>query len=316
MTGPLLHIGYHKTGSTWLQRTLFGQADYGFALPYERRVITALIVKPDPFGFSASAVRDALELQLDEARSLDLVPVISHERLSGYPPAGGFDAREIAHRLHAVFPDARILIVIREQKSLIRSMYTQYVRDGGVRRPHDYLQPLQPNLVRTRQFGLEFYEFDQLIRHYQHLFGNRAVLVLPLEMLARSADDFVARIAALVGVSPGPPIAREGANVAIPPGSVPLMRLGNRLFNRNQLGPGALFPWPPAARLAHRLALAAGRTTPRFIQRRLEGRYRNYIGRTVGPYYAASNRRTSELIGIDLSQYGYDCVGQAGEPVA
>ena len=55
----------------------------------------------------------------DEAK----VPVISHERLSGYPHSGGHDSKEIAHRLAAVFPNAKVVIVIREQKSMILSNY-------------------------------------------------------------------------------------------------------------------------------------------------------------------------------------------------
>ena len=42
------------------------------------------------------------------------------------------------------------------------------------------------------------------------------------------------------------------------------------------------------------------------LNQAIETRQRRRIAEEVGDKYRASNRRTSELIGIDLAQYGYD----------
>ena len=57
--------------------------------------------------------------------------MVSFPRLSGHPYSGGYDSRMIADRVAEVFPEARILIVIREQRSMIVSTYKQYVNAGG-----------------------------------------------------------------------------------------------------------------------------------------------------------------------------------------
>jgi hypothetical protein len=60
-----------------------------------------------------------------------LIPMVSSERLSGNPHSGGYDSAVLAERLHQVFPGARVLVMIREQRSMILSSWAQYVRVGG-----------------------------------------------------------------------------------------------------------------------------------------------------------------------------------------
>ena len=70
-----------------------------------------------------------------------LSPVVSFERFSGNPFSGGYDSKEIADRLVQVFPDARVLVVVREQRSMIVSTYKQYVREGGALPPSKFMLP-------------------------------------------------------------------------------------------------------------------------------------------------------------------------------
>jgi len=49
------------------------------------------------------------------------VPVLSAERLSGNPDSGGYDSVHVAEYLAATFPEARVLIVIREQADMLVS---------------------------------------------------------------------------------------------------------------------------------------------------------------------------------------------------
>src|SRR3546814_8368538 len=91
----------------------------------------------------------------------------------------------IADRLRETFPDARILIVIREQRALIRSMYSQHITDGGTGTLGRFLNRPEPGLGRKPWFDPEVYAFDRLIAYYCGLFGAERVLALPFELLAR-----------------------------------------------------------------------------------------------------------------------------------
>ena len=70
-----------------------------------------------------------------------LSPVVSFERFSGNPFSGGYDSKEIADRLVRVFPDARVLVIVREQRSMIVSTYKKYVREGGALPPSKFMRP-------------------------------------------------------------------------------------------------------------------------------------------------------------------------------
>jgi hypothetical protein len=48
----LLHVGYHKTGTTWLQKFLFNNGDYGFVSPMSIKDMMDFIALPNPLDFS------------------------------------------------------------------------------------------------------------------------------------------------------------------------------------------------------------------------------------------------------------------------
>jgi hypothetical protein len=307
---PLIHIGYHKTATTFLQRTLFARSDLGFECPWTRGDLVRHIVRPGPFSILDEEAREYFASGCRRAVEGNRVPVVSHERLSGYPPSGGYDSREIADRLALVFPNARVLVVIREQQSIIRSWYAQYVRDGGVLSLARFLDPLEPALVRVPQFSFAFYEFDRLVGYYRKVFSAEAVLVLPFELLRSDPRLFVSRIMDLAGLPDCQGAGHEPTNVGLSAAALPFLRLSNRLMRRNQLSPGALVPARSLARLAGRVVTRIGRLAPAAVEARADTRLRKTIADCVGDRYAESNARTSALIGVDLSQLGYPCASR------
>ena len=88
-------------------------------------------VEVDPFAWSPSKARETFETGIRDAVERGLVPVLSAERLSGNPDSGGYDSVHVAEYLAATFPEARVLIVIREQADMLVSGYERYVRNGG-----------------------------------------------------------------------------------------------------------------------------------------------------------------------------------------
>jgi len=199
----LIHAGYHKTGSTYLQEFVF-RPEHGLSTETgeSRTQIVRDIVVPDNFVFDAGAAREKYRPFVEQAEKQGHRFVLSHERLSGYPPSGGYDRKLVADRLAQTFPGARILLVIREQNSLIRSVYSQYVTDGGDLPLRRFLETPEPALGRVPGFRLEVYEFDRLIEYYRGLFGEKRLLVLPFEMLLRERGAFVNRILAFMDRAP------------------------------------------------------------------------------------------------------------------
>lgn len=128
---PLIHIGYHKTATTWLQRSVFVSRDAGFALAGSSRDLPSYFANIHSFAFDPTAARDKFGPRVERAEEEGLVPALSAERLSGDPHRGGFDGKLVADRLAETFPEARVLVVFREQGSMLYSLYKQYMKRGG-----------------------------------------------------------------------------------------------------------------------------------------------------------------------------------------
>ena len=204
---PLIHIGYHKTGTTWLQKTLFSVNSEAFIplAPNGKPKHFGNYFFSDPEGHLLSPFQSNKQVILKGVettlRGLDLqgkIPVISNERLSGNPHSGSFDSKIIADRIKEYFPDAKIFCVTREQKDMILSTYFQYLKVGGADSLQSYLTRKYDE--RRSGFTLESLKYENLISYYHQLFSPKIVLVLPYEMLSRKPADFVKRIGNFVSV--------------------------------------------------------------------------------------------------------------------
>lgn len=189
---PLIHIGYHKTGTTWLQQEVFSHQPGIYTVP--RKLITEAFLQPSAFSFDPWQARKMLSA-LSDHRVL-----VSMEALSGYPHNGGLNgclSRDIVSRLQRTFPDAQILVVLRSQPEAIASAYCQYVHRGGTYSPGRYIgltaRPNRPDKVPT--FNPDHFEYLPLLRCYREAFGEGAVHVFLYEQFRDERDEFLRRLA-------------------------------------------------------------------------------------------------------------------------
>jgi len=308
---PLLHIGFHKTASSLLQQRLFDRAELGLRLlENDRRRIHDAFVLRGALEPVDPEMQAALRAEAAEAAASGLSLVVSHERLSGYPASGGFDQGMIAERLKAVFPEARVLILIREQRAMLYSMYLQTLSDGGVLGLKRFLAPPEPGLLRAPLFRFDFYDYDRVIARYQALFGAENVLVLPFEAL-RTAPDATARhlIAHAAGPERAAAYAAGGLSASVNRGRPLAFQALRRVMNmalRNQLSPNGLVSVPVThVERAVRAVLPAAEIL-RPLDGLLKTRMQRRIAAACAGRYAASNAETARLTGLDLSAYGYE----------
>ncbi|MCA9926571.1 MAG: sulfotransferase, partial [Anaerolineales bacterium] len=116
--------------------------------------------------------------------------VISQETLSGRGDGSPiWDPHRIAKRLYMTFPNAKILIVIRNQFDYILSLYAfRVVRRGLEYRSLDEFLTLKQDQLRVKL------QYDRLIGDYVRLFGKDRILVLPYEAMAADAAAFVQNV--------------------------------------------------------------------------------------------------------------------------
>lgn len=334
MSGPLLiHVGFHKTATTWLQREVFDPGRLGFrpiceapgprgpdSMSFGWEFLCGAGERPDwggrlasPFDFDA----DALKTRLDRLRTGPGVGVISHEDLCGHMMAGGMAAAEIAGRLHAVAPDARILVTIREQVALIHSSYSHFLRAGGICGLDRFLT--LHNEYQTPFFDPAHLRFDRFAAHYRGLFGADRVMVLPQEALTADPRAALAALADFAGASGAGAEAvtpERRINAADPREDMlnRLFPLANLLASPNNLNGRAAFG---STRWKGRAVRLLARATPRRLADRHLARQKARITGILGAdFYAASNARLAETSGLDLAALGYRVTGGKGAPGA
>lgn len=300
----LLHIGYHKTATTWFQTRYLPEHPSLYA-PATPEQISQAIVYRDDSEFSIERARSDL---LETSSSIDApVRVLSCERLSGGPFCGGYDANTNAVRLASTFPDAKVWIVVRNQIDLLSSLYRHAVYwDGELQPPRVFFRNDPPALISGLR--LHHFRFDRLVSRYQSLFGQGNVLVSAYEDLLNDADSFVARLDDFLGLPSHVLDDRSRINRGLSDEMTLVMRWLNFftvLDEREEylLTTGGY----PLAQLFER----------RFVQRLLRyldrrrgtvpgyGPIHEELSALIGDYYAESNARLESIAGLDLRALDY-----------
>jgi hypothetical protein len=183
---PIVHIGYHKTATTWFQRSVYpATTSHHFVA---RAQVQAALLDPPGLAFDPERARALLNEGCD-GRPL----LLCEENLSGYIHNGGlhgFLPPAVAERIRSVLPDARIVIFIRSQAEMAAACYLQYVRGGGTHSLRRYLFPEAfltgaiAQKFKAPRFAFDHLDYDRLVARYDMLFGRGNVHVYPYEALA------------------------------------------------------------------------------------------------------------------------------------
>jgi len=167
--------------------------------------------------------------------------LICYEALVGNPFRGAFDSLRTADRLSRRWPDARILITVREPASMLGSLYRQYINEGGTLPPRDFLALRPPAPV---YFDRVYLHYDRLCSYYAERFGRSNVCVLPYELLRGHPQDFFLQSWAHGGVCPldgAPALARRRLNASLSRPALQVLRWSNRWLSTT-ISPAGVLP--------------------------------------------------------------------------
>ncbi|MFQ3247681.1 MAG: hypothetical protein ACI9SP_004340 [Arenicella sp.] len=308
----LIHIGYQKTGSTWLQTQFFNHPGLRFNMPFERSEIKDKVLFPHIFNFDEKTTRKQFEAILSTVNDDDTA-VVSIESISGSFFSDGSDGIARADRIKAVFPNAAILISIREQRAMLRSSYKHYIKALGTLSLSEWLNASQLDTKgRLPIFNPIRYQYHHLITYYQSLFGDHNVLVLPYEQLRQSPECYVNRIAEFAGIELPNEVRnnlnyRHKSNRGLSAFTANLKRHFNRFFMREiVLNPKPLIAFKLDNNTLKKWAYRIDRRVSERFKLRYEKKLITEIDRWANTQFQQSNAITARLTGLDLSTYGYD----------
>lgn len=310
MQKPLVHIGFPKALSSWMQKFLF-QPEQGFLNVLDSLRTTISVIDPTPFSFDESACLKYINENIQKTQNSEtLVPVCSAEALIGNPYCGGYNAKQNADRIKQLFPDARILLIVREQRQLMRSLYKTMIVWGM---PHSIARLLKPkDSSLAPQFNLDFLRFDLATAYYQEIFGPENVLVMPYEAFIEDPKNFMLAIMNHANCLPTPAFQklpwRKKINKNQPLFYLYIQRLKNLLLSTpfNYAGP---IP-STEARTRQRIINSKNNSLPSFTKNWFEDDFRQFIDREFQGKFGESNAKLQRLTGLNLEVYGYEIAGK------
>jgi hypothetical protein len=203
----ILHVGLHKTGSTWLQKNLFPFLD---GVNY---------VDPSKFAKTYDFLKN---IKIDNNK----INLISYEAFSGYShnPLETYETRlQIAKNLKRFYPDASIIICTRDKDDWLKSAYRQFSLSVWAYGWKQYVSLFDKRML----------DFDAYISFLKELFSD--VYVCRFEDFKRSPDRFIHNMCSFIGV--GVPKDRDFSvvNVGFPVRKLSLLILLDSLFKYRRL---------------------------------------------------------------------------------
>lgn len=333
LSNMLVHVGLAQAGSSTLQLHVFNRRQFGFALLTSDRIATVrkYIEVPLAGEFEARRCAEFFYRQFAEYRSESLIPVISNEGLADdfLQMEDNFRAEVNARRLKEAFGQCKILLIVREQASHLVSKYRKNLETK--RRSNVPLRSFlrdQPLVQRVQtdcdSVFLPVLKHHNLVSLYWDLFGPQNTLVLPIEMMSRQPAEFIKRLNAFCGSQIPLDCQLPQTNANGRRGLSSFYRAYNTVYSPFSIS--MLWFLNPRWRWRRRWkrhASFVGRTS-NSLQKRMVSALRalwvmtdSRIARErdrqlaavrsmLGDYFAESNRILSEMIGIDLAEYGYN----------
>lgn len=205
MKKPIIHIGANKTASTTLQRSLFshhtGLHYMGEdAIGYESYSdIVNAMVSDDDLYFPKNLCRDLFHQHLTQASDKTFLYSNEDVMTSRIPVV-------CAKRLKSLLPDAKILLVIRNQNTAIPSFYANH---GA------FLKPAPPSYYRRHvkfddwissqvmfmKYGaLAGFLYNKLVSVYADLFGVENIHILLFEEFIDNKKIFVEKLCQVLNI--------------------------------------------------------------------------------------------------------------------
>lgn len=203
-----LHIGFHKTATTFLQWSIF---------PKLKKV--KLIRKTHAKNL-LNEVRlrelnddDVLRIrnEFDKKGSDKKPSLISYEGWTGSPfsQKNSKNAYSILKDLKRIFPeelyDVQLIIGIRKQVDLMTSLYIELLHQGGNKKEEEYIDELE----RNNKF--RHYLYNDYLDAVEQLFGKN-YFVFIYENFKKGKDDYLLELLNYIGVKKVPEYSNQQVN--------------------------------------------------------------------------------------------------------
>ena len=205
------HIGYPRTGTTFLQKGIWPQLSSEIYQPKSRvgeiyRAKYRHELEAVYTGISGHTIDQRIFLDSEEEFSGDLF----------------HDFLDIPEKLATINPKAKIIICLRSQITIIPSLYYLYIKKGNTLDYSAYVKRITAN---------NKFDYFSIVSRYIEVFGKDNVLVMLFEDLNNAREEYINEILTFMNISKSVNCQADPSikNTRLSPLHIRILRLTNRL---------------------------------------------------------------------------------------
>jgi hypothetical protein len=167
-----IHVGLHKTGTTYLQKNVFRNIQN--------------------FNYVQSG---RIKCFVDKGDKL----IISNEAFSGRPYKKNSKSyfeqfRENFQKLKSIFVEFKVIIGFREPSSIISSFYKQYLQEGGTSKFNQFYNRYSNSIVNFQD--LQFYKFYSYLKDE---IGKKNIYAYTQNQLLKNEQNVLSKLEKFLG---------------------------------------------------------------------------------------------------------------------
>jgi len=311
----VLHIGLPKTGTTWLQSFFFQRQKEIHYIDVAPQNYPA---KQHPFieellKATNTPVENFDKKSLDIAAKrlnkylIDGINLLSNENyFTGMPETVSKEnLLYITRNLHALFPELKIIIIIRNQMEFLSSFYRQKIFNSFENRTFgQFLIDIENSLI-------PYLTYLELLENWLNELGKDNVYISTYEYFKANKSQFLSDMSSFIGIE-NPVICSNKnklyLNQSLTPYSSKIALLTNKFYwvlHRTRIA--------PIIKLGESLNKMINHLNKQWIDPKLfrkinlGSQLNNPSKDCLKNYYKKTNKKLSKLIKIDLKNYGYPC---------
>lgn len=293
-----IHLGMHKTGTTYLQQNFFesykNESGY-FALRKHAHEFLRYTLFCGESRWNLDRARELLDMSLSNSGFNRDRMTIVEEMLCGDPYMNAFNRRLVFQRLNMIFPKAKYILVLREQESMVQTLYLQYIKLGGSCSWNEFLTNQGPPLMFS--WG-EYLNYTSYVEEIHEAVGSERFLCTLYERMLDDPTTFLIRMSDFIGFKYSPSTllsAPRGTNPSLSPRTAAILRRTNKLCCSYR---------QPFLLMSESAQKRIRRFLVRLSSKRKDAIPSNVV-RDFCKELKSRNDELTKVVGVDVSTYGY-----------
>ena len=198
----ILHVGFGKTGTTFLQKNVFPFIDevfYAGVFARDNTVLQRISILLHKYKMTYFDEEEVNNLKQKVKQFIDELPtsglIYSDESLVGSAKLSYENNSLINNYLKNFFSEPKIFVVFRQQGEWINSLYNQHIVKSNIFNKYvslnEFIGYKDNNYTNDGYLKVQNLNWHQVICSYIKDFGNENVLALPFELFVLNPKEFL-----------------------------------------------------------------------------------------------------------------------------